>query len=330
MSGTGKTAVANIVGCLDRVQPWRIDCLYEFFCGLHFLGSLTLDAAVAMVRMSSDMACYNTSISRDANFRPGDHSSVLKNHLKVRSLERLLLPDGKAAVDRIETENHITHLVTHQMLGIARPIFDALADRLVYVHCIRHPLFLLEHWMSYIDRYGEDRQDFTLWTDFHGKDVPWFASGKEEEFFSGSKMDRVIWSLCRLEELKRTHVSSLSEDIQKKIISIPFERFVKNPDPFILQLETALETKVTKEISEVLRVEKIPRSISTAGPDSDIWRRYGHKPPDDSSSEQKEFFRAWELASQGASASSLKKLEELSNAFILESEQSLLPAPLSS
>jgi len=99
----------------------------------------------------------------------------------LKYVKRLFYEDGKVVLDRIQKEKPILHIISHQPLGTMDLAFRAFGNRLRVIEMVRHPLFLLEHWYSYIDRHGTDRRDFTIWINYKRKALPWFAVGWEEK-----------------------------------------------------------------------------------------------------------------------------------------------------
>jgi len=311
ISGTGKTMMGPILGTLDRVEVQRLEHIYEYVCALHFLDRIEDDAAESLIRMYVDLACYNLTIGREVNFRWKDLSGVFANPRGRRYLLRLFQPDGAAAVDRIKASRPIVQIVSHQVLGIAQPLFSALGRRLTIIEMVRHPLYLLEHWSSFMDWIGREPRDFTIWIRHGDSHVPWFAFGWEERFFSSSPMDRAIYCVQWLNERMEDTLAGLSETERKQVIVIPFEHFVVNPWPFIRELESVLDVKVTPSTRREMRRQKVPRRLTTDGRDMAIYRRYNWEAPDRNQTEQELLKKRWDSAARQASGQAMQTLEQM-------------------
>jgi hypothetical protein len=315
ISGTGKTMMGPILATFDRVEIQKLEHIYEYVCALRVLDRIEEDAAEMLIGMYLDLTCYNLSISRETNFRWKDLSGVLANPRSWRYFKRLLERDGAAAVERIQKARPIVQIVSHQVLGIAAPLFRTLGDRLKVIEMVRHPLNLVEHWASFMDWVGREPRDFTVWIR-HGDDhLPWYALGWEENFRSSNAMDRAIHCLYWLNERMNRTLSSLTEKQRKQVLIIPFEHFVRVPDPFISQIGTLLNTGVTPSTRGELRRQKVPREITTDGPDLEIYRRYNWEPPDKSNSEQAQLKKRWEAAKRQASKEGMEILEQLCSQY---------------
>lgn len=315
LTGTGKTMLGPILATFKRVEVQRFDSIHEHISALKFLNRIEQDAATSMIRMYADKACYNAMIGRETNFRWKDLSGVLSNPGGTRYLRRLFQPDGNSVLDRINHVRPILQLVSHQAMGIASTMFEALQDRIRVIELVRHPLYLLEHWYSYIDRFGTDPRDFTIWIDHYGTHMPWFAYGWEEKYQTSSKMDRVIFSIDCLTRLADITIQELDERSRDRVMVIPFEGFVLDPFPYLNQIEHLLDTTTTGSTRRALKKQKVPRKLTTAGRDMPIYRRYNWRPPPNASTETAELQKRREYAEREASAEGLKVLKKICEAY---------------
>ena len=309
-SGTGKTMLGPILATLDRVEAIRLEHLYELVCGLRYLDRIASDAATALIRLYVDQACYNMMISREANFRWKDLSCVANHPAGWRYIRRLFLPDGDAVVGRIRRERPILQIHTHYALAIAQPLFDALDRRMVLVEMLRHPLYLIAHGVSYIERYGHDPRDFTIWFAYQGHQLPWFARGWEAEYLDCAPTDRVIYTLDRLTAKMRAVLDA--PETADRLVVVPFERLVLDPWPQLEAIASRLGSRTTTHTSAVLRKQRVPRRTTTAGRDLPIYRRYHWGPVEPGRSEREEYERRWDEVRRQASPHALRTLEHLS------------------
>ncbi len=315
LNGSGKTMMTPILSTLARVEVQRFEHIYEYTCGLNHLGRLSDDGALVLLRMYADLAAYNVMIGRESNFRWKDQSGVLSNPGGWRYLRRLFRDEGDAVVQRIRRDRPILQIMSHQLLGVAAPLFQAFGSRLTLVEMVRHPLHLLRHWHSYISRYGTDLRDFTIWINADGRQVPWFARGWEERYVSSNKMDRVILSIERLTDLAEGALAGLQDDEKNRVLVIPFESFVTDPNPFLNRLTALLGSHSTGRTARELRRQRVPRRITTDGLDLEIYRRYSWQSPDKSTSEAAELRRQWEFAASEATSDGLQRLERLCDRY---------------
>jgi len=294
VSGSGKSILGPILASFDRVERYRLDCVYEHVAVLHKFGKIADDAATVLIRLHLDEALYHSMISREVNFRPFDHTGFLNNPFRLRSIVRLFTKDGDAAVERIDRIKPIFQVNCHQMFPAIRLAFLAFGERLRAVEMVRHPLFVVEHWVQFgMERYGADPRDLTLWMKSPtGETVPWFAHGWEEEFLCLPPVDRAIRAVHWLTQERDAVLGQASAEERRQMIIVPFERFVTDPWPFLRQLEEFLGAKTTRTTHRVLRRQRCPREILTAGRGH---KRSGWRKPDASSTNATEFSRTRDI-----------------------------------
>jgi hypothetical protein len=289
LTGTGKSMLGPLLGSLERIELYRVEHHYEYLCILNHLGKITSDAAASMLSMYGDLAVYNSMIGRETNFRKDDLSGVWSNPYWFRYLKRLMLPDGDSVRQRILDERPMIQVSTHQAMPAMQVAFQAFGKRLEVIEMVRHPLYLLEHWVSYIDRHGTDVRDFTIWFEHKGKSLPWFAYGWEDQYLASPPMDRVIYSIDKILAAADRTYQSLTPDQKQQVIEIPFEGFVVNPDKYIQEICRRLETEPTKMTPRVMKDQRLPRERVMGGPAKAIYKRYAWRAPDLNVSERAEF-----------------------------------------
>lgn len=278
LTGTGKTMFSPLMSSFDRIQNARFEYMVEYLCIAAGDGKMTADAATSLLNLLADIKCYDGTISREVNFRPTDLSSVFNSSKATTYLRQLLMPDGERAGVRLERDNPILLFVTHQILSRIQVAIDAFGDRLQVVQMVRHPLYLLDHWDSYIGMHGTSPRDFTVWLDFRGQAVPWFASGWEARYVGASRFDQVIYAIDSL--MQHVFVWAEREDASKTIAFVPFEQFVLEPEAHVAHVEQLLGTRRTAATAKVLRAQQVPRPSINAGPQKSIYKRYGLKKHD--------------------------------------------------
>lgn len=311
LTGTGKTMLAPILGSYKRVELGRLEHIYEYLCILDSMGKIDQDAGDFMIRTYADLALYNSMISRETNFRITDLSGVFGNPNSFRYVRRLFCNDGNVVLDRIRKTNPILHIISHQALCVMDLAFRAFDKRLRIIEMVRHPLYLLEHWYSYIDRHGTDCRDFSVWLGYRGYALPWFAKGWEEQYVKANSMDKVIYSIQWLTQKMDEVMAVCNEEQKKQVLFIPFEKFVLKPGVFLTAIGELLGTEVTTKTWRILKKQKCPRNLVTAGPAKEIYKRYAWKKPDKGASEKGVLEQKRVFAEERASKEALQVLDFL-------------------
>ena len=203
----------------------------------------------------------------------------------------------------------ILHVHSHQMLGMAGPVFQAFGDRLRMVEMVRHPLSLVPFFHSKVDRLTVDPLELGVWLSHDGTEMPWYTRGWEKKFIAARPMDRVIFLIEFLTRSANEALDAMDEAPRARVLVIPFERFVIDPTPYLDHIGRMLDTVPTSATARILRRERVPRRHTGAGRDLPIYRRYAWAPPESGSSEASELRKRWYIAAQEASPEGLATLE---------------------
>lgn len=315
LAGCGKSLITAVLGSFAGVEIQKYNYSLEHICSLYFLGKLDASAATAMIRMLTDMDLYNMMMSRETNFRPSDMSSIFKNPSPWRYIRRLFQRGDAGAAERIKREKPMLQSLMHQLLVLSPPIFRALGDCLRVVEVVRHPLYMIKQWHLYMHRYGTDARDFTLWFDYRGHSLPYFAHGWEEKYIASNSMDQVIYSIARLTQLGNQVIHRLSEKERQQLLVIPFERFVLDPWPYVQQLEDLLGSKRTPQTRRELKKQNVPRKMIASGIPMPIYKHYGWQPAQKGADERTELAQRRQYAAEQAAPEAMEVLDRLSAVY---------------
>ena len=313
LTGTGKTMFSPLISSFDRVQNARFEYMFEYLCISASNNKITSDASHSLLNLLADIKYYDGTISREVNFRPNDLSSIFKSSKSFKYIKQLWMKDGHNVEERIKKEKPILFLVTHQLLSCLEPAFKAFNKRLKIVEMVRHPLYLLDHWATYIEMHGKNARDFTIWQDYKGESLPWFANGFDELYQNSSPYDKVIYSIKSL--MKSVFEKVRLDKQNNSILFIPFEQFVLEPAPFINRLEVFLKTKPTSATEKVLKKQRVPRPTINAGPQKNIYKRYGLKKLDKNTTPHQDYHNLLESAKQKSSPEAFEIVLELSKQY---------------
>jgi len=288
LTGTGKTMFAPLLSSFQRMQNARFEYMFEYLCISVKNKKISSDASNSLLNLLADVKYYDGTISREVNFRPKDLSSVYKSSKSLKYFKQLFMADGQSVEQRIEKEKPILFLVTHQLLSCLKPARDAFGKRLKVVEMVRHPLYLVDHWASYINMHGSNARDFTIWLDYKGESLPWFAQGIEKIYLESSPYDRAIYSIDRLMNSVFQYFEP-NDNTRDALLFIPFEKFVLDPLPYINRLETFLNAEMSFSTKKILKRQRVPRTSINAGPQKNIYKRYGLKKFNREISHQKDY-----------------------------------------
>lgn len=315
-SGCGKTMLSPIIAALDRVELLTYAYTIEHFCSLFSFAKVKEDAVIAMIRMLTDLQMYNTMMSREVNFRWSDLSSAFRSSTPFRYIRRLFAKGDKAIPNRINKENPILHLTTHNLLGMSEPIFSALGDRVLLIEVVRHPLYMLKQQTVIMDPlFHRDARDFTIYFQHGSRALPFFVAGWEEKFLRSNPTEKAIYSMQMFSQKNERAYHTFLSQYHAQIITIPFEQFVLQPLPYLEHIAFALQTKITHRTHRMMRQQRVPRLRYAEGIALPIYKRFGWEPPRSDATELQEFEDRWQFAKQQASSEAIVVLNQLCTAY---------------
>jgi hypothetical protein len=310
--GCGKTMFSPIAAAMDRVELLAYAEELEYICSLYHFHKITTDAVIAMVRILTDLRLYDTMHAR-VNFRPGDLSSVFRDSHTMKYIKRLFQKGDELVPARIRKEKPILHLTTHNLLPYSEPLFAALADRLVFIEVIRHPLYMIKQQELNMKRsFTGNVRDFTIYFEHKGKQVPYFVSGWEDLFIDSNLIDKAIYSIEKHIRLSQDKIVYLEKLYNANFIIIPFEKFVVNPWTCMEKIVQRLENKITRKTRRAMKKQNVPRKMYAEGIGLKIYKRCGWEPPGKELNEQKELDTRRQFAiEQGASKEAMAALDRI-------------------
>lgn len=314
LGACGKTMLTPIVGSLERVEIQKYNYAIEHICTLHYLGRMNDDVATTLIQIQADLDIYNMMMSRETNFRFKDLSSIFKNPGTGRYICRLFQSGDENVPERIEKQKPILHITMHDLMQRAGTLLMALNESVKFINLVRHPLYMIKQWYVYCDALLDKTNDreFSIWYQYQGRSIPWFAFGWEEKYLSSNKMDKVIYLIENHLKHCEGVYNSLSERQKSQILTLSFEKFVLDPFPHMQQIEQLLGTHMTPLTYKEMKKQKVPRKRIADGISRPIYKKYGWKPSQKEVDERQELRIRREFAMQHASREAMEVLDRLS------------------
>jgi hypothetical protein len=315
LDGCGKTLFSPIISALDRVELPTYSYEVEHYCALFFLQKMSLNSASTLVKMQTDLKLYNTMMGREVNFRPTDLSSVQKFHNPEQYFERLHQPGDESVINVIDQEKPILNLTIHNVLFTSEPIWEALKGRCTYIEVVRHPLYMVRQHHLNMQKLVGDVRDFIIYYEHKHKNYPYWVKGWEDVFDESSDIEKTIYYFHYMTKRIDRVRQSLREKYNAQILTIPFEKFALNPEPWLKKIATAIGSKITDSTKNVMTQQMVPRDKVAQGLDIEIYRRCGWVPPIDGASEIDELNIRRQDIKLDARSSTMKILDQLCNDY---------------
>ena len=281
-AGCGKTMFTPIISSFNRLEIFNYSSEIENICALNFLKKISYDAALSMIKIQLDLFLYETMMSRRANFRPTDVSSVFKNPNYMKYLDRLMSKGDELVPEKIKKEKPILHFASHNLLAFSNPIFDSSKNKVFFIEIVRHPLYqLIQQTINYkkSSTISGSSRYFFIRIKYKNHQIPFRFVGNEKEYINCNAVEKAILDMNLVKKLTDNNKKNISRKNKNKIMTIPFELFALNPYPYIKKIEIFLNTTVSKNTKNSLIEQNVPRKKISDGIPLDVYKRCGWKPP---------------------------------------------------
>jgi hypothetical protein len=315
LDGCGKTLLTPIISALECVELPTYSYEIEHYCALYFLKKISLNTASALIRMQTDYKLYNSMMSREVNFRPTDLSSVSRYHNPTQYFQRLFQPGDEVIPAVVKELKPILNLTIHNVLFASEPLWKGLGNRCVYIEVVRHPLYMIKQQALNMDNLIDNVRDFALYYSLSGRDYIYWAKGWECIYDNVSGAEKSIHYIDQMTKRTIKEKKRLLDRYNANILTIPFEQFSLNPDPWIDKISKAIGANITSTTRRVMKEQNVPRDMVAQGIDLDVYRRCGWEPPKHGLTERGELNIRREAIAREVSSSSLSILDELSKEY---------------
>lgn len=321
MIGGGKALLASVISSLPKVEMWLSKSHIEQIIALYHLDHISLDAAKTLINLSMDEELYNQNIGRNINFKPSDASGVFKCARPLKYLKRLF-KNPLEAKESMETEKPILNLMTHVITSYAKPLFEALGENLVYIRVCRHPMstYMLKHNAQWTERWEKDgRHGHILYKtlDLNSNPIylPYYAKNIEKAYLKSNSIDRAILLFDQWIRNSDNFIDGVKKSTPAKIIEIPYEKFVFQPEAYIEKISLLLGVKPDNKTKKMMRRQGVPRNSLTDAPKNRYFLDMGWEAPTKKITLSESFAEGRAYAAKTASVESLLILEKLAEEY---------------
>jgi len=320
--GGGKAMLSNIVSSIESVEMWAEFPRVEQICNLHDMERISLEDSASLIRAWIDEATYNASLLRHANFRYKDQSSILRHNSKLSLLKRLLHSEGKESVTKFLNEERILSFQIHATSPYCKPIFRALKERLIYIRISRNPLtdYVVNHVGNWTERWGNDFRSSMLTKKIssnssNNSTIPFFIKN-HEEYLGSNKYEKSVIVLEEWQNKGNELVDLMKEEYKAKIVEVPFEKFVFEPELYIKEICDLIGVELGKETYKEMKNQRVPRKSLADAPYLEYFHKSGWRNPDKHLSIKEEIEITEKNYKKLMSSDFLQRLVKLKNDYL--------------
>lgn len=261
--GTGKSILGPIISGMRGVEKTKAESLYEYMSWLHYLGKIEQDGAIWMMRTYADCSQYHNRIGRELNLRWSDDTGLKHVRNKWDYVKRLFGTEGDIKVNEINSENLAFSVMSHLLMLTPDLLIPAYGNRVKVIEMVRHPLYMVNHFASYLERF-ESSREFTMSYYHEDVKIPWFVNGWEEAFIHGNKFERAVLCIINLYPWLDSQITKAKND-GLQILDLSFEETVFDTNSAIQKIQTFIGRKHSSHLNKILKSQKLPRETIVNG-----------------------------------------------------------------
>jgi len=232
----------------------------------------------------------------------------------LRYIKRIFQQGDMIIPDRIKKERPILNLTTHDLLGSSQPIISGLAESVIFIEVIRHPLYMIKQQQLNMEHVITNSRDIQICIDYKGTQLPYFVDGWEEKFMKANPMEKAVYTIEKNIKTTNKMRKVWEKDKGLSIITIPFEKFVLDPWTYMRDIEDKIGTKINKQTYQMLKKQNVPRKVIADSPILNIYKRCGWTPPSEDS-EEAELKKRRAMVAESVSSEALEAMDRLSEEY---------------
>lgn len=267
LTRSGKILLCELLTCFENSEKVNVDFTLEQIPELLHLEKLSLETARYLVTDIINQKYYYNLLSRDANFRKGDYTSIWNFHDPYKYIKRTFSTESNLLSDKYRN-NQLFHLMLHNGLWHSDVFFEAY-PKLAMFHMIRNPVDIIFSWLEkgYEGTYYQQNKikPMCLTYDYKGQHLPYYSFGWEEEFIEITGADRVVLLIEKIREFHFQKYSTLPPDRKKQILFVDHENLATNTLSTLSEIGNFLDASLLKDkkkLKKILIKLNCPRKIS--------------------------------------------------------------------
>ena len=265
LTRVGKTMLCTLLAYMRNVSTPQFIAPLEQLLPMYANGHMDRNALSAYLRLVFNERLYNFTLSRDANFRYDDLTSVHTSYRTKELFKNLSKADGQAIIDEMEKDTDIFQFMTHDLLTHYSLFKDLNIDAKV-LELMRHPVDTVHSW--YIRGWGnrfdnEDPRSLTTLFKFGEKTIPHFVLGVEKEYLSLNPVEKCLFMHNHMLEKSLTQYLQLSVVEKSQILLLKYENILKQPSHEIDRISRFIDSEPSECIEQAFKDARLPRTFDS-------------------------------------------------------------------
>ena len=284
---SGKTMLSPIISSMQNVESLVFPYELQWISSFLYTGQIKEDLYTEFLKQYADHTIYNQMMGRNSNFRPSDISSVLQSIKKLSYLKRIFQKGDNDVLEKIEKEKPIINYTTSHLIFFLNEIGKAFGERVLFIETFRDPMYMfVQAKINHKEVHLDKREKHFTFEAYQGDERSFFFDYfTKDENFSYADKNNINENIVRyLERIFNFYFKLNFEEINMKkgkVIFLPFEKFVLQPNNWINEILNSLNIEMTQSLKNELKKQKIPRKFLNDGYHRSVYKRYGNSLKDD-------------------------------------------------
>ena len=256
---TGKSMISKIIEGFEGVEISKEDEQFEVTQEIYSLGKIELDAAIVLVQIWADRCLNYQMVGRQVNTRPDDVTTLYTYPYPGKYIKRMFDGERSNVTERINKEKPIYQSMTQNAVLYPELYFGAFGDRLKIIYIKRDLDTTVDAITSrgFGERIGTDPSDIVPTFEYKNTIVPFYAKEWPDDYINMTPRERIYrWVKQEYEMIDKIYEKN---KYRKNVLFIDFEKFVKNPYPYLDKIGELIDRKQTNKMAEILVRERCPR-----------------------------------------------------------------------
>ena len=167
----------------------------------------------------------------------------------------------------------INHFLTHFVSNCSEPIFKAFKNKLLFIRMFRSPLnvSMIKHLAKWSIKWENMKsRDGILkaYDNRYKKNYPFFVKSNLKDYLAANIYERAV-IILELTILKKINLERLGKKYGSRVITIPFENLIVNPNYYMKQISNILGIKKDSITSKIIKKNYVPRKFDLFNHDSE-------------------------------------------------------------
>ncbi len=256
----GKNSIVDAITSFRKSESIEMNYILEHIVEGAALKLISLNFAKSFFSKFLNEIAYNKMISRNANFRKNDKSSIFNfSFPKVYQKRLLIKKEGENIFSKLKKTKNFFPFMTHEVLANV-DVLDKLKIDYKMIAIFRNPFDLIFSWhkKKVVKKFGD--KNFTLTFVNKNKIYPWYVYNNHKKWAKLNDIDKISFIVINLINLSKKKYRKSKN--KKNIFLIKYEEYVNSPFIYLKKISKFLNTDFSSQTKKRVKRLKLPIDLN--------------------------------------------------------------------